>query len=437
MKKLSLVISVLYGTALLHGCSTTRPEARQWTVEPVQRIEHATHRPDGYYQLGRYYQGQNRLDLAADAYRKALALDASFAEAHNALGTIHAARGRYNEAMAAFNAAVAAAPNAAHLYNNVGYLNLLLGRYGDAVAAFSRATALDPSNAKARNNLEIALARYGLPVKTAAAPERAASQPVPSAPEPRVVVVAAPREAVAPMPAPQAVPVTAPETVSVAAPANAPVPVKASVPVERVAARDSVDMPPAPRAEANPSPAFARVAAPNPHAVKVVIAQNPAVPAAEVRAVAPSARPGVKPSVEAPARVAAPQVKMPAVTAGAVVAVAAPRDRPFAVEVSNGNGVRGFAARIGALLADRGEPQARLTNQRPFNQAKTVIYYRKGYLFEAARLGRYLQAVHGQVAVVETRNPALRADVRVVLGRDLSGRAVRIADAGPVTVASR
>src|SRR5512138_3340498 len=111
MKKLSLLISLLYGTTLLSGCSWTQTESRNWTVEPVQTVHHGTNRPDGFYRLGRYYQGQNRMDQAIAAYRKALAIDPRFSEAHNALGTIYALQGKYDGALAEFNLALAATPN--------------------------------------------------------------------------------------------------------------------------------------------------------------------------------------------------------------------------------------------------------------------------------------------------------------------------------------
>jgi Flp pilus assembly protein TadD len=90
-------------------------------------------------------------------------------------------------------------------------------------------------------------------------------------------------------------------------------------------------------------------------------------------------------------------------------------ERGFRLEVSNGNGVLGLAKRVAGRLAHAGVPATRLTNQRPFVQARTEIQYREGFAAEAARLAGKLQ--HG-VNVVPSRHLAHHVDVRLVLGRD-------------------
>ncbi|MCV5951464.1 LytR C-terminal domain-containing protein, partial [Escherichia coli] len=54
--------------------------------------------------------------------------------------------------------------------------------------------------------------------------------------------------------------------------------------------------------------------------------------------------------------------------------------RPAArIELSNGNGAEGFAAKVRAWLAWLGVKVDRLTNQRPYRQGITVVQYRDGY----------------------------------------------------------
>ena len=85
------------------------------------------------------------------------------------------------------------------------------------------------------------------------------------------------------------------------------------------------------------------------------------------------------------------------------------------LEVSNGNGVAGMAARVGRLLTTQGVPIARLTNARPFVQQATVIQYRDGHEEAALRVARNLPVL--ALAAPEP-TPGLRSDVRVLLGRD-------------------
>ncbi|HVL34517.1 MAG TPA: LytR C-terminal domain-containing protein, partial [Burkholderiales bacterium] len=105
-------------------------------------------------------------------------------------------------------------------------------------------------------------------------------------------------------------------------------------------------------------------------------------------------------------------------------------ERRFRLEVSNGNGVPGLAARVSARLRAAGVAGARLTNQPPYRQAATEIQYREGYALEAERLAALLRQEVRLVA-----SPRLRAatDVRLVLGHDAPTETALIA--GPQHVA--
>jgi Tfp pilus assembly protein PilF len=107
-----------------------------------------------------------------------------------------------------------------------------------------------------------------------------------------------------------------------------------------------------------------------------------------------------------------------------VPAIEASKPQRSRLEVSNGNGVTGMAARIDGLFQEIGLPRARLTNQKPFVQRQTEVQYRVGHEAAAASLSARLPN-HPPIA----RNDLLRADVdvRVVLGRDLP-RAVALID---------
>ena len=89
--------------------------------------------------------------------------------------------------------------------------------------------------------------------------------------------------------------------------------------------------------------------------------------------------------------------------------------RALALEVSNGNGIGGFARRTSAYLQRQGYPAARLTNQRPFGQTATEIQYRGGFQLEAQELRT---ALAGKPIIVESSQLRAGVEVRLVLGRD-------------------
>ena len=84
-----------------------------------------------------------RADAAEAAYRRALALDAGYAAAHNGLGVLYEVQARYDEALAAYRRAADAAPDAALVHRNQGDVYRALERYDEAEAAYRRAVAAD------------------------------------------------------------------------------------------------------------------------------------------------------------------------------------------------------------------------------------------------------------------------------------------------------
>jgi len=86
---------------------------------------------------------------------------------------------------------------------------------------------------------------------------------------------------------------------------------------------------------------------------------------------------------------------------------------PVRLELSNGNGVTGAAARMREWLATQGVATRYLTNRQPYNQRHTMIEYRSGNEAAARRMAQLLP--FPVETVVASR---LRADLRVVLGHD-------------------
>jgi tetratricopeptide (TPR) repeat protein len=111
--------------------------------------------------LGKWLQGQGRIEEAVRQYELALEINPVHLTAHNNLGAIRFQQGRLDEAIAHFEAALAASPNYAKAHNNLGSCFLNQGKVDEAIAEYRRAVEIDPGYADAHRNLAIALQRQG------------------------------------------------------------------------------------------------------------------------------------------------------------------------------------------------------------------------------------------------------------------------------------
>jgi len=86
------------------------------------------------------------------------------------------------------------------------------------------------------------------------------------------------------------------------------------------------------------------------------------------------------------------------------------------IEIANGNGSVGMAARLRDQLSTRGVTgQVVLTNALPYNTATSVVSYRAGF---GATAQAVANGMSQRVAIAPTLGGSMNADVRVVLGRD-------------------
>ncbi|MBA5607909.1 LytR C-terminal domain-containing protein, partial [Duganella sp. FT3S] len=152
-------------------------------------------------------------------------------------------------------------------------------------------------------------------------------------------------------------------------------------------------------------------AAPVP-APKPAVVADAAEAAAAARPLAVAAGTAPAPAKAAPA----PLPSTPAVVAKAATAApaAVPATVPPRLEISNGNGVTGLAARYRSVLGKIGILASRLSNARPFRQQESVIEYRPGFAAQAASLQR---ALPGRTALQQSA-ALTRSDVRLLLGKD-------------------
>lgn len=382
--------------AVAAGCASLEPNvAKAWKIEPVLNVAHALQSSQAYYTMGRYHDGSQAWDKSVDAYRKAIAVDAQNIEAYNALGVALARSGRLADAETTLRQAVALDPARAHLQSNLGYVLLLAGKPADAVGVLRAAVRQDVNNAAAQANLRDAVAQAN--AVQGATPEPTA-QPV-------VADAAAPGNAKADVlpaasPVPQDTRLAALE-VSVPMPITTvmvPAPVAGAISVASPLQVASVPAPLTDMAQTSPTPAenAAQVAA-----VRVIrVISQPTMGSLESTGEVAN-RPLVRQTL-----VRHVEPELPVVLA---------QEQAIRLEVSNGNGVTGMAARVGKWLGEQGIKTATLTNLRPYVQQTTTVQYRSGQEEAAQRVARSLPAP-AEAAPAPTRG--LRSDVRVVLGRD-------------------
>jgi len=358
--------------ALISSCASNQStSAVPWTIKTTPVTKSSGDRPEAMYQLGRYYQGQNRFDEAINAYMKALNADAGFVEARNGLGVVYSRQGKYREAIEAFQLAIEQAPKAAHLYSNMGYAYYLQGQYALSVKALQQATALDPNNQRALNNLGQAYAKAGNTTQAALAFSEAISVDKASQ---SVTEAAVPAQ-------------SAPPTVT------------------NISAAPATDT----HAAATPPQDAQVLAIPKDRGIIRTADTAPlVVPAVESRARLVPLAPHVS------------ELQLRPLSAETVQTASVEEStqdlQQLRLEVSNGNGVNGAASKVSKFLRGQGYTAARLTNKKPYRTQATQIHYRPGYEAQAMLLqSKLLDAPK----LVERNDIRANVSVRVVLGKDM------------------
>jgi tetratricopeptide (TPR) repeat protein len=90
------------------------------------------------------YHQLMQLDAAMKRYRRAIRLDAKYAEAINNLGTVYYAEKQYGKATGTYKHALKLAPASASIYSNLGTAYFAEKKYKEAWEAYNTAFQLDP-----------------------------------------------------------------------------------------------------------------------------------------------------------------------------------------------------------------------------------------------------------------------------------------------------
>ncbi len=296
-------------------------------------------------------------------------------KAYYALGRYHDGSQAWDKAIDAYRKAIAADARNAEAHNALGVLLARSQRLAEAEASLRRAIALAPDSAHIHNNLGHLLMLGGR-LQQAVGELTAAVKLDPQ----NLVAQANLREATSRSERLQvgsteaAPPAAATAAVAAEAPASATAAIAAQTPAAAAEAPAAMAETPAAAAEAPAAPAVA----------------TPATVAPEGPSITESAGPA------------------PVEPFGSIVPV-------VQLELSNGNGIPGAAARLKRWLAHEGMAVERLTNRRPFVQQQTTIQYRVGQRDAAQRVA---EALRMTAHLDDAPLAGLQPQVRVVLGHD-------------------
>jgi tetratricopeptide (TPR) repeat protein len=344
---------------MVSGCTAATPQIEPLMSGDFTVGEHAEH-----HQTGLEHLKAARYGLAVFELRKALRDNPRSIETLNAIGIAYDQLGRFDVSREYYDRALALDPNAVQTLNNLGLSATKQGNFALAIGWLERAQRLDPGSREVGENLADARDQ---------AAALAAADPLPSA-------------AVA-----EAQPIDAwiertdrlHQTLVTAAP-NEILQTLAHLDIRpeviNVAGEPDLSLRERPRLDKGPSGAAGSDAR---HDVPADALQHATAEAATIPARAGLESPG--------------------------------RDTGDArLEISNGTGRRGMAARMRAHLAQSGVPANRLTNADHFAYTASAIFYRPGFEDSAAALGRPLPV---QVDLIQDDEQS--SDVRLRLGADL------------------
>jgi spermidine synthase len=124
-------------------------------LEPVVQslLQQAPKSTWAHYYAASLFFIQDRLDLAVQAARNAIAIDPANAKAQNLLGACLASMGQNDAARAAFESSLKADPKESGTYANLATLELQTANRDRALKYFAEALTIDPNNQAARDGL--------------------------------------------------------------------------------------------------------------------------------------------------------------------------------------------------------------------------------------------------------------------------------------------
>jgi tetratricopeptide (TPR) repeat protein len=128
----------------------------------VSKIRSYQEDKDSIYRMACYFQERRKHKLAVQEFQRVTQIDPTHAKALNGMGVSYDHMGQFDLAMECYYKALAINPDLDYVQNNLGYSLLLQGDVDSAIAAFKKAIALNGRNKRYHNNLGLAYAKKGL-----------------------------------------------------------------------------------------------------------------------------------------------------------------------------------------------------------------------------------------------------------------------------------
>jgi len=118
----------------------------EMAVQLIRRAIHIAPSHLMHFNLATELRSQNRLDEAAESFRKALTLKADFFEAHYSLGQLLQDMGKHREAEACIRKAADLRPEYADVYVALASIHNDLGHFDDSRSALASALTIQPQH---------------------------------------------------------------------------------------------------------------------------------------------------------------------------------------------------------------------------------------------------------------------------------------------------
>jgi len=390
MKNSLKVFSFILSVSIVAGCASAQKTAKV-EMEPLPtKISHSDESAEGHYKLGRYLRDTQRPDQALQAYQDVLKLNPDDVKVSVAIAVLYAERGDYSTSISQLKNLTEKSPEDASLYNNLGYVYYLSGNYKEASSILGKAIVIDPTNVRTLNNMGAALIKLG---KT----EHALKF------------------------------ITLAKTIKTG---------KIRPADSQLATSDRSK----PSSEMNKQTLTEETdIAQNQVVGEITMGKNSKT---EIKQISSGIYEIVKAEMTAekvvfntPVNEPTPKVKMLAQSGGisfkvdplvnklfnenasVIASTSELSNKTFILEIVNGNGVKDFAKKTGETLAEIGLNQpSQIADKKSYNQNKTVLQYRVGFLDEAVKLGKTFNKMP---VLVKLNTLPYRADLRLVLGRDV------------------
>jgi len=140
-------------------------KSRSFTTKKV--VEKKSSEQLEWFKKGYEASLKKKYDEAITYYKKALAIDPDYADAHANLGLVYIMKEMFDEAIAELKQVIALDPNHAGAHYNLGLAYDTQGNTKKAIMEYEKAVEINPDFADAHKNLGIAYSETGLDAKAA------------------------------------------------------------------------------------------------------------------------------------------------------------------------------------------------------------------------------------------------------------------------------